>query len=189
MNLKKTILRRSTQGVEDRPDFGLIYRQYYKRIYNYVYGQFLHRETAEDLTDDVFLNALEHYGGYDPARGSILTWLSAIAHNVVVNHRASAHTRREISVWVLPERPYSESGLQEREEGTLNNPVNQRAYQILKKLTSEEREFLSLRYGLELTNGEIAQLTGSNATAVSQKYHRLLAKCRRIDMECGEGPE
>ena len=45
------IPRHFTQGVEDKPDFELIYRQYYKRIYNYVYGQFLHRETAEDVTD------------------------------------------------------------------------------------------------------------------------------------------
>ena len=187
--MKTKIPRRSTRGAEERPDFGLVYRQYYKRIYNYVYGQFLHRETAEDLTDDVFLTALEHYGGYDPARGSIYTWLSAIAHNVVVNHRASAHTRREISVCVIPERPDPEAGVQEREERTLTNPVNQRVYRILKKLTGEEREFLSFRYGLELTNGEIAQLTGSNATAVSQRYHRLLEKCRRIDREYGKGPE
>ena len=127
---------RFTRGVEERPDFGLIYRQYYKRIYNYVYGQFLHRETAEDLTDDVFLAALEHYGGYDPARGSVHTWLSAIAHNRVVNYRASAHTRREISVWVIPERPAPDSGWQEHEEGTLEDPVNRRAYRILKKLTN-----------------------------------------------------
>ena len=101
--MKTKIPGRFTRGVEEKPDFGLLYRQYYKRIYNYVYGQFLHRETAEDLTDDVFLAALEHYGGYDPVRGSIHTWLSAIAHNRVVNYRASAHTRREISVWVIPE--------------------------------------------------------------------------------------
>ena len=187
--MKTKIPGRFTRGVEEKPDFGLIYRQYYKRIYNYVYGQFLHRETAEDLTDDVFLAALEHYGGYDPARGSVHTWLSAIAHNRVVNYRASAHTRREISVWVIPARPATDSGWQEHEEGTLEDPVNRRAYRILKKLTNEEREFLSLRYGLELTNGEIAQLTGSNAAAVSQKYHRLLVKCRQIDKEYGEGTE
>ena len=99
----------------------------------------LHRETAEDLTDDVFLAALEHYGGYDPARGSVHTWLSAIAHNLVVNYRASAHTRREISVWVMPERPTPDSGWQEQGEGTLTNPVNRRACRILEKLTSEER--------------------------------------------------
>ena len=72
---------------------------------------------AEDLTDDVFLAALEHYGDYDPVQGSIHTWLSAIAHNRVVNYRASAHTRREISVWVIPERPDPGSGWQEQGEG------------------------------------------------------------------------
>ena len=140
------------------------------------------------MTDEVFLVALEHYDGYDPVRGSVLSWLSAIAHNQVVNYCTSAHTRREISVWAIPERSTADSGWQEHEEGTLENPINQRAYRILKKLKDEEREFLSLRYGLELTNEEVAQLTGSNAATVSQKYHRLLAKCRRIDREYDEGP-
>ena len=126
------ISRKFTRGVEDRPDFGLIYRQYYKKIYNYIYGQFLHRETAEDLTDEVFLAALEHYESYKPERGSLLSWLSAIAHNLAVNYRASAHIRREISVWAIPEHSASDSGWQEHEEGTLKNPVNRRTYRILK---------------------------------------------------------
>lgn len=178
----------SVGAAEDRPDFGQLYCQYYKKIYNYVYGLVLHRETAEDLADDVFLAALEHYDSFDPARGSALSWLSAIARNRVLNYRASAHTRREFTVWMVPERADPGGGWQENEEGTLENPVNRRTYRILKKLTDEEREFLSLRYGLEMTNGEIAQLTGSNAAAVSQKYHRLLEKCRRIDRETDGEP-
>lgn len=178
----------SVGGAEDRPAFEHLYRQFYKKIYNYVYGMVLHRETAEDLSDDVFLAAWEHYDGFDPARGSVLSWLSAIARNRVVNYRTSAHTRREISVWVVPEHAGPDHGWQDKEEGTLENPVNRRTYRILKKLTGEEREFLSLRYGLEMTNGEIAQLTGSSPAAVSQKYHRLLEKCRRIDREYDEKP-
>ena len=34
----------------DPLDLATIYREYYKRIYNYIYGQILHREAAEDLT-------------------------------------------------------------------------------------------------------------------------------------------
>ena len=176
-------------GAEDRPDFDRLYCQYYKRIYNYVYGLVLHRETAEDLTDDAFLAAWEHYDGFDPARGSALSWLSVIARNRALNYRASAHTRHEFSVWAVPERVGQNSGWQEKEEGTLENPLNRRTFGILKKLTDEEREFLSLRYGLEMTNGEIAQLTGSSPAAVSQKYHRLLEKCRQIDRENAGEPE
>ena len=179
---------RSTGGAEGRPDFEQMYCQYYKKIYNYVYGLVLHREMAEDLTDDMFLAAWEHYDDFDPVRGSALSWLSSIARNRVVNYRTSAHTRHEISVWLVPERADSDYGWQEKEEGTLENPVNWRTYRILKKLTDEEREFLSLRYGLEMTNGEIAQLIGSSPAAVSQKYHRLLEKCRRIDSEYDEKP-
>lgn len=178
----------SPGGAEDRPDFEQLYRQYYKKVYNYVYGRVLHRETAEDLTDDVFLAAWEHYDGFDPARGSALSWLSAIARNRAANYRSSAHTRHEFSVWVVPERA-DPADWQEKEEGTLEDPVNRRAYRILKKLTEEEREFLSLRYGLEMSNREIAQLTGSSPAAVSQKYHRLLEKCRRIDRENDGKPE
>ena len=51
---------------------------------------------------------------------------------------------------------------------------------ILDKLSPDEREFLSLRYGQDMKNEDIGRMYGINAKAVSERYRRLLAKCRKL---------
>lgn len=48
------------------------------------------------------------------------------------------------------------------------------------RLKREEREFLNLRYVMELSDAEIAALYGMEVKAVSKRYQRLLARCRGI---------
>lgn len=53
-------------------------------------------------------------------------------------------------------------------------------FNILCRLTDAEKDFLGLRYGLEMTNDEIANMLKITPKAVSDRYARLLNKCRRI---------
>ena len=78
-------------------DFEQIYRDYHKNVYNYIYGQILHREAAEDLTADVFVAVATHLGQFDPARGSLTAWIFTIARNLTQNYRLRASTRMEES--------------------------------------------------------------------------------------------
>ena len=48
------------------------------------------------------------------------------------------------------------------------------------KLTREEREFLDLRYVMELSDKEVAALYGIEPKAVNKRYQRLLKRCREI---------
>lgn len=56
-------------------DFETIYRKYHRSVYNYIYGQILHREVTEDLTADVFVAAASNLSRFDPARGDFAAWL------------------------------------------------------------------------------------------------------------------
>lgn len=177
-----------------------MYQKYFRRIYNYAYMRLLSREAAEDAVQDVFLAAFAALDRFDPTRGlresgtyflpadnrpsmavgSGGAWLSKIAANRVTDLQKRAYRYREVSVGEVPEAAFEGSF---DEGGTLRNPVNQRVYRILKKLSEGERELLALRYEMELTNEEIAEHMGLSVNAVSHRYSRLLAKCRRIDGE------
>ena len=161
-------------------DFETIYQTYYKSVYRYIYGQILHRETAEDLTADVFVAAATHLGQFDPARGNFAPWLFTIARNLTRNYLLRASTRREVSREEPPERSADASA---GRDDSLRAPVNVRAERILARLSPEERRLLELRYTLDLTNEEIGRIVGATAAAVSQRFHRLLAKCSKIDKE------
>lgn len=57
---------------------------------------------------------------------------------------------------------------------------NRELFNILCRLTDAEKDFLGLRYGLEMSNDEIAKIMNITPKAVSDRYARLLNKCRRI---------
>ncbi|MBR1900243.1 MAG: hypothetical protein IJ820_04170, partial [Lachnospiraceae bacterium] len=44
--------------------FVVVYEKYFSDIYNYIYGQILHRERAEDLVSEVFIKAMTHYDSF-----------------------------------------------------------------------------------------------------------------------------
>lgn len=63
---------------------------------------------------------------------------------------------------------------------SLKDPSNEKLYNILIHLSDEERDFLELRYELNLKNQEIADILGISVKAVDNRYRRLLEKCRDI---------
>ena len=157
---------------ENDLSFDKIYQEYYRRLFNYAYSRLLHREEAEDATAEVFIVLLQNLGSYDPKRGSIGTWINRIAHNAVENYCRKAYRRKEFpTADLMPEK----EGEWEPEQ-----PVNHRVYHILRQLSEEERAFLALRYELDMTNVEIGELMAMSPVSVSQRYHRLLEKCRKL---------
>ncbi|MEM7609710.1 MAG: sigma-70 family RNA polymerase sigma factor [Myxococcota bacterium] len=67
------------------------------RIYSYVLRSVRHPDTARDLTQDVFLKAIQRLNQYgEDARFS--TWLFAIARNLCIDHSRRMKHRRHRSL-------------------------------------------------------------------------------------------
>src|SRR5919199_2740332 len=68
--------------------FGVLYDRHVKRIYNYVYYRVGRSQEAEDLTERVFMQALENLPRFEFRGAPFSAWLFRIAHNLVANwHR------------------------------------------------------------------------------------------------------
>ncbi|MDD4318737.1 MAG: sigma-70 family RNA polymerase sigma factor [Candidatus Peribacteraceae bacterium] len=81
-------------------DFALLYDKYHVPIYRYVYYRTFDKETAEDLTSQTFLKALERIRTFDPQRGNFGAWLYRIARNAVIDHvRAKRPVERMDEDW------------------------------------------------------------------------------------------
>ena len=157
-----------------KASFESVYDENFKYIYNYLYAQTLHRETAEDLSMDVFVRAMEHYGGYDPAKASVRTWLVTIARNTLINHLRSAKIRKTKNLEDAPE-PGKMDEYSFRQTAT-----SEQVARILTKLKPEERELLAMRYMMEMDNSAIGNVVGLDSKTVSQRIMRLLQKCRKL---------
>lgn len=164
----------SVKGERDeKPDFETVYETYYDKLYAYACTILLNRENAEDVVAETFFAAHAAYPGYDPARASLATWLTSIAHNKAVNLVKSAAYRKRAELTGTEEALLSEDPAAKVETGeTLR--------WLYSHLTRAEREFLNLRYGMDLKDAEIAALYGLPAKTVNKRYQRLLVKCRKL---------
>jgi RNA polymerase sigma-70 factor (ECF subfamily) len=70
----------------DLRHFTELYEMYFEKIYRYLYRKTQRQETAEDLTQQTFLNALQNFNSYHIQEGaSFGSWLFRIAHNLLVS--------------------------------------------------------------------------------------------------------
>ena len=159
--------------------FEQVYEENFSYVYNYIYMLVLNKETAEDIVSEAFLKALKNYSSFDPNKSAVRTWLCRIAKNTLIDQTRSQASKKVISLEDAQEPFYEE------EYASLQEDANRRAFKLLSGLTRKEREFLALRYEMQLSNGEIAEMTGSNAKAVSEKFRRILAKSRKLLEQSG----
>ena len=158
--------------------FEKVYETYFSAIYNYVYAQILHRERTEDLVSEIFIKAMTHYDSFDPSKASVRTWLTRIAKNAMIDEFRKNAGKGTVSLdsdenYVEPSCEDEYEMFQEDTEGIV--------YEILSRISPEERELLSMIYFQKMKNDEIGAVLGINAKAVSARHHRLLERCKAFE--------
>ena len=164
----------STAAVKE--SFEIVYEKYFSDIYNFIYGQILHRERAEDLVSDIFVKAMTNYERFDPSRASVRTWLTNIARNTLIDDYRKNSIRKSVSL--DDEDNYTEPSYED-EYKVLKEDDEREVYRILSLLSESERELAGMIYFQNMKNNEIGEILGINAKAVSERRRRLLAKCRK----------
>lgn len=150
--------------------FAALYRRYVTAIYRYIYSRVGHAAQAEDLTAQVFTEALEGLHRYRE-EGNFAAWLFTIAH-----HKITDHYRRQ-----RPRVPLNEA-LDRPAQGDdpLTHVVQDEALQrlgaLVTQLDEEQQELLRLRFAAGLTYGEIGKLVGRSEAAVKMVVYRLLRR-------------
>src|SRR4051812_21655706 len=128
--------------------FGTLYDRYLGRIYAYLRARTSNDEEAADLTQQVFLQALDALPRYREGRVPFAAWLFCIARNVAID----AHRRRRTSVaWDLVPEALQPVAAHDLEAGALRREDIARLRALLDALDSDTRELLALRFAAALT--------------------------------------
>ena len=152
-----------------------VYERHYSAVYNYVYRILLHRQNTEDVVSETFIKAMRAFGRYDEKKGTVLVWLCGIAHNCAVDFLRAQAVRASLSLDELTERGELPADAPAEWGG-----AEAEAWDILRQLRLPERELLTLRYWLGLSDREIGLQLGLTEKAVSARFHRVLEKCRKL---------
>jgi RNA polymerase sigma-70 factor (ECF subfamily) len=136
-------------------------------VYGYLAWFTGDRGVAEELTGATFERALRLWHRFDPARGSVQTWLCQVARTVALDHFRSEkrRTRRE-QLTAPPER------FEERFAEGLSPDLEA----AVQSLTAGEREVIALRVVLEVDAGTASRVLGISTTNCTTRLNRALKK-------------
>ncbi len=77
---EQELLRQLAKGSEEA--FRALYDCYQGGIYRFALHMSGNRSTAEDVTQEVFMQLISNFGGYDPAKGPLAAYLFGMARNL-----------------------------------------------------------------------------------------------------------
>ena len=165
-----------------------IVRQYNRRIYNVCYRFAGTAEDAEDLTQEVFIKMYRTLNSYDASKGALITWVTTIARNLLVDHfRRSKHDRLTDSLESAPAGDPDALTLGEQlpdlgpspDAGVQTQETQRVVHLALQKLSPELREAVILRDLQDLEYREIAQVLRVPEGTVKSRINRGRAELAR----------
>jgi RNA polymerase sigma-70 factor (ECF subfamily) len=170
----------------DREAFAALFRRYQAIIYRFTRQMLGSREAAEDVTQDVFIALAQNARRFDPAMGSLTTYLYGIARHLVLqrNKRSRAHVEVEIdSVHTEGSAAFATATADPVEELSRSEMVAQLRLAIL-RLPIRYREVIVLCELNGLTYEEAAAVSGCPVGTIRSRLSRarqmLLDRCRTV---------
>lgn len=165
--------------------FGAIFDAYAGPIYRFIASRVSRPSDAEDLTQLVFVKALEALPRYEARGVPFGAWLFRLARNAVIDQ---VRTRRShLSLLAAATRENDEAGPEAR--AALRDDLDRVAV-ALRELTEDQREVIELRFFAGLSVLEVAEAMGRQEGTVRGLQFRAIAALRRsLQIEVGTVPE
>lgn len=165
----------STQSaLKNAEDFAELYQRYLPQVYRYHLARSGEVATAQDLTTQTFLAALEGLPRFR-GQGSFIAWLMGIARR-----QAAQHFRAQRSTVDLAEAEGYADPAPSPESAVLSRLTRHTLYQALCQLSPDRAEAVALCVIADLTSREAAEVLGKTPAAVKMLVLRGLRDLRQI---------
>lgn len=169
---------------------GVLYDRYGRLVYTVAYHVVGDAETAEEITQDVFVRVWEGAGSYRVELAKVSSWLISITRHRSIDEirRRSVRPEKDSVAW--PEDTGFETleglplidGLEEEVEGVLHRRSLREAVAVL---PPDQRRVLSLAFFTGLSHGQIAELLGEPLGTVKSRIRIAMQKLRDAMIEQG----
>ena len=158
----------------DAAAFGRIFDHYHGPVYRYVVSRVQRPSDAEDLTQLVFVKALEALPRYESRGIPFGGWLFRLARNAVIDHVRTHRDHADLEVVAL--QAGRDAG---PEEIVAVRQALDEVAAALEALTDEQREAIALRFFAGLSAREAAEVMGKQEGTVRGLQFRAIAAMRR----------
>ena len=153
--------------------FVQLYRRHYGAVFRYCVHRLFERQTAEDVTSEVFLKVVENLGSFKGTERQFRNWLYTIATNAV-----NSYLRKTARRNVLLKRACEQANRQVADCGESAEKLAALREAML-ALKPRYQTIITLRFFENLKLTEIAEVLASRPGTVRSQLTRALARLRK----------
>jgi RNA polymerase sigma-70 factor (ECF subfamily) len=154
--------------------FGRLFDHFHLPVYRFVASRVRHPSDAEDLTQLVFVKALEALPRYELRGIPFGAWLFKLARNAIIDFVRTNHEHADIALSV--DRAWPQAG---PDELAVTRQEMDAVGAALDALTDDQRDAIALRFFAGLSAREAAEVMGKQEGTVRGLQFRAIAALRR----------
>lgn len=171
-------------GAGEAGAFDTLYARHKGGVYRYLLRQCRNAGIADELFQDVWMNAIRVRASYAPT-AKFTTWIYTLAHNRLVDHWRATGQMKIASIDddengeardIVESIPGAAND--EPETRALSGELGAQLRDALEALPDEQRDAFLLQYEGGLSLAEIAELTGVGMETVKSRLRYATAKLR-----------
>lgn len=154
--------------------FNILYERYVTKVYNRCMSFFKDHETAQDLTQDIFVRVFTRLDNFQQ-RAAFSTWLYSISYNYCMDH---IRTGKRLNTLPL-ESEFADEVADNDDSSTLHARLHQLS-QFVDDLPQFEQNLLKLKYEQGKNVQEISEELKLSESAVKMRLKRTRDKVREL---------
>ncbi len=154
-----------------------LYEQTHRIVFTLIVRITNNRETAEELTVDVFYDVWRRASAYDPAGGSVVGWVMNQARSRAIDRLRFENRKKRVSNYL--EKPLITTAANDPHQAWHLKEQSQLLQSALEVLTPEERQVIESAFFSELTYQEVAAKLNQPLGTVKTRIRSGLSKLRQ----------
>ena len=162
------------QARVDPAAFGILYDRHVQGVYRFVYSRVHERLLAEDLTGDVFFNALKAMPAYRHTEARFSAWLYRIASNAVTSYYRRA--RNQVDLETIGDLPDTTESVLDM---VVRRDRSHQIWQAIDRLPSRQRKAMTLKFSADLSTEDIGRVMRTSPGAIKLLIFRAVQELRR----------
>ena len=167
----------------------VLYERYSRPVFSFALRMLQDRMLAEELLQEVFFRAWNHGDKFSDRRGSFITWLLSITHNMAIDEirKQNRRPKRADSADPVLLLDNVTDGSVSVEDQAVLGTVRDQITEAMATLPVAQRSAIEMAYFDGLTQREIAELQGEPLGTVKTRMRLALRKLREhlADQEVG----
>ena len=163
--------------------FDVLLKRHQQRVFSYIYSVVRDNDVADDIFQETFVKVIMtiRQGRYSES-GRFGTWLSRIAHNLIIDYFRQQKSENTVSadneeVDVLNRRELCDGTV---EDFLCNIQIEDDVRRIVAALPESQREVLEMRFYKDMSFKEIAEVTNVSINTALGRMRYAILNMRRL---------